>query len=66
MSIAYRNHPTKAFKNGTRPSLIYGLINEEVKLTQQTNKYIFYVRSILTFGEDSLIIKLANKFLISY
>lgn len=48
MSIVYRNHPTKAFKNGTRPSLIYGLINEEVKLT---NKYIFYVRSILTFGE---------------
>lgn len=63
MSIAYRNHPTKAFKNGTRPSLIYGLINEEVKLT---NKYIFYVRSILTFGEGSLIIKLANKLLISY
>lgn len=63
MSIAYRNHPTKAFKNGTRPSLIYGLINEEVKLT---NKYIFYVRSILTFGEGSLIIKLANKLLIGY
>lgn len=63
MRIAYRNHPTKAFKNGTRPSLIYGLINEEVKLT---NKYIFYVRSILTFGEGSLIIKLANKLLIGY
>lgn len=63
MCIAYRNHPTKAFKNGTRPSLIYGLINEEVKLT---NKYIFYVRSILTFGQGSLIIKPANKLLIGY
>lgn len=66
MCFVYRNHPTKAFKNGTRPSLIYGLINEEVKLTSQTNKYIFYVRSILTFGQGSLIIKPANKLLIGY